>query len=116
MHAQKALRVAITACARSASLNVLEKRPSETIADIAPDPGHCGVSDVSAEMQDSAQSPGNSESFCGVIAMPAKRSGDGPEGGGEGGIRTLGTLLTYTHFPGVLLQPLGHLSGAAEFI
>ncbi len=31
--------------------------------------------------------------------------------GGEGGIRTLDTLLTYTHFPGVLLQPLGHLSG-----
>ena len=31
--------------------------------------------------------------------------------GGEGGIRTLGTLLTYTHFPGVLLKPLGHLSG-----
>ncbi|MES9961302.1 MAG: hypothetical protein ABW089_12805, partial [Sedimenticola sp.] len=29
--------------------------------------------------------------------------------GGEGGIRTLDTLLTYTHFPGVLLQPLGHL-------
>src|SRR5690606_5888431 len=24
--------------------------------------------------------------------------------------RTLDTLLTYTHFPGVLLQPLGHLS------
>ena len=36
----------------------------------------------------------------------------GKEGGGEGGIRTLGTLLTYTHFPGVLLQPLGHLSGS----
>ena len=33
------------------------------------------------------------------------------EDGGEGGIRTLGTLLTYTHFPGVLLKPLGHLSG-----
>ena len=31
--------------------------------------------------------------------------------GGERGIRTLDTLLTYTHFPGVLLQPLGHLSG-----
>ena len=31
--------------------------------------------------------------------------------GGEGGIRTLGTLLAYTHFPGVLLKPLGHLSG-----
>ena len=30
--------------------------------------------------------------------------------GGEGGIRTLDTLLTYTHFPGVLLKPLGHLS------
>jgi hypothetical protein len=30
--------------------------------------------------------------------------------GGEGGIRTLDTLLTYTHFPGVLLQPLGHFS------
>ncbi len=28
----------------------------------------------------------------------------------EEGIRTLDTLLTYTHFPGVLLQPLGHLS------
>jgi hypothetical protein len=30
--------------------------------------------------------------------------------GGEGGIRTLGTLVAYTHFPGVLLRPLGHLS------
>ena len=30
--------------------------------------------------------------------------------GGERGIRTLDTLLTYTHFPGVLLKPLGHLS------
>ncbi len=29
--------------------------------------------------------------------------------GGEGGIRTLDTL-PYTHFPGVLLQPLGHFS------
>ena len=32
------------------------------------------------------------------------------EFGGERGIRTLDTLLTYTRFPGVLLQPLGHLS------
>ena len=31
--------------------------------------------------------------------------------GGERGIRTLDTGLPYTHFPGVLLQPLGHLSG-----
>src|SRR3989344_3376045 len=30
--------------------------------------------------------------------------------GGEGGIRTLGAFLTHTHFPGVLLKPLGHLS------
>ena len=29
--------------------------------------------------------------------------------GGQGGIRTLDTL-PYTHFPGVLLQPLGHLT------
>jgi hypothetical protein len=28
----------------------------------------------------------------------------------EEGIRTLDTLEGYTHFPGVLLQPLGHLS------
>ena len=30
--------------------------------------------------------------------------------GGEGGIRTLDTF-PYTHFPGVRLRPLGHLSG-----
>ena len=30
--------------------------------------------------------------------------------GGERGIRTLDTLVAYTHFPGVRLQPLGHLS------
>jgi hypothetical protein len=29
---------------------------------------------------------------------------------GEGGIRTLDTLLKYTHFPGVLFRPLRHLS------
>lgn len=33
------------------------------------------------------------------------------ETGGQGGIRTLDTLLTYTHFPGARLRPLGHLSG-----
>ena len=32
--------------------------------------------------------------------------------GGEGGIRTLDTF-PYTHFPGVLLRPLGHLSAIA---
>ncbi len=30
--------------------------------------------------------------------------------GGEGGIRTLGALLTHTRFPIVPLRPLGHLS------
>ena len=34
--------------------------------------------------------------------------------GGEGGIRTLDTL-PYTHFPGVRLRPLGHLSVGEEF-
>ena len=34
--------------------------------------------------------------------------------GGEGGIRTLDTLLTYTPLAGERLQPLGHLSGAAH--
>jgi hypothetical protein len=29
---------------------------------------------------------------------------------GERGIRTLDTLLRYTHFPGVRLRPLGHFS------
>ena len=36
--------------------------------------------------------------------------------GGEGGIRTLGTVLPYTHFPGVLLKPLGHLSGTWNYM
>ena len=30
--------------------------------------------------------------------------------GGEGGIRTLDRLLTYTHFPGVRFQPLSHFT------
>ena len=34
--------------------------------------------------------------------------------GGESGIRTHDTLLTYTHFPGVRLRPLGHLSVATD--
>ncbi|HKK15706.1 MAG TPA: hypothetical protein VJ981_03300, partial [Gammaproteobacteria bacterium] len=29
--------------------------------------------------------------------------------------RTLDTLLTYTHFPGVRLKPLGHLSDKQQF-
>ena len=31
-------------------------------------------------------------------------------GGGAGGIRTHDRLLTYTHFPGERLRPLGHRS------
>ncbi len=33
----------------------------------------------------------------------------------EEGIRTLDTLLAYTHFPGVRLRPLGHLSKNSPF-
>ena len=40
---------------------------------------------------------------------PYFRTSSHLEYGGEGGIRTLDTL-PYTHFPGVLLQPLGHLT------
>jgi hypothetical protein len=36
--------------------------------------------------------------------------------GGEGGIRTPGTLLEYTRFPVVHLQPLGHLSSYYRII
>jgi CDGSH-type Zn-finger protein len=36
--------------------------------------------------------------------------------GGEGGIRTHDTLWAYTHFPGVLLRPLGHLSTVGQSI
>src|SRR3546814_13836544 len=32
--------------------------------------------------------------------------------GGAGGIRTLDTVLPYTHFPGERLRPLGHRSAA----
>src|SRR5207302_10997940 len=32
------------------------------------------------------------------------------EAGGAGGIRTLDTVLPYTHFPGERLRPLGHRS------
>jgi hypothetical protein len=41
-----------------------------------------------------------------VVDFPAFSGG----GGGAGGIRTLDTLLTYTHFPGERLRPLGHRS------
>ncbi len=39
----------------------------------------------------------------------------GEPNGGERGIRTLDTLVGYTHFPGVRLRPLGHLSLFKEF-
>src|SRR5712691_640894 len=35
--------------------------------------------------------------------------------GGEGGIRTHGTILAYTRFPGAHLRPLGHLSLGPDF-
>jgi hypothetical protein len=39
----------------------------------------------------------------------------GAKGYGRGGIRTHGTLLTYTHFPGVRLKPLGHPSSTSFY-
>jgi cyclophilin family peptidyl-prolyl cis-trans isomerase len=48
-----------------------------------------------------------------VGASQPHRTGANPCGrgsGGDGGIRTLDTLLTYTHFPGERLRPLGHVS------
>ena len=36
--------------------------------------------------------------------------------GGWGGIRTHDTLLTYTHFPGARLRPLGHPSCGRAFL
>jgi hypothetical protein len=46
--------------------------------------------------------------------MFARRSCETAKTGGERGIRTLDTLLTYTRFPIVRLQPLGHLSNWDE--
>lgn len=39
-----------------------------------------------------------------------RRDHSGSGNGGAGGIRTHDTLLTYTHFPGERLRPLGHRS------
>ena len=41
--------------------------------------------------------------------QPDRENAFAGENGGEEGIRTLDTL-PYTHFPGVRLRPLGHLS------
>src|SRR3990170_3809116 len=41
---------------------------------------------------------------CPAFALPRFLSG------GESGIRTHDALITHTHFPGVRLRPLGHLS------
>src|SRR3954452_12219300 len=43
-----------------------------------------------------------------LLADTAKKTG------GESGIRTHGTLLTYTRFPSVRLKPLGHLSAEPD--
>ena len=57
------------------------------------------------------------EPLCGLGSSSLSRSNTKkpPKGGffifgGERGIRTLGTLLTYTRFPGEPIQPLWHLS------
>jgi hypothetical protein len=45
-----------------------------------------------------------------------KKTNDLKNNGGEEGIRTLDTLLTYTPLAGERLRPLGHLSGAAVIL
>src|SRR3954452_16599396 len=45
-----------------------------------------------------------------VANKPLLFRGAGRKGGGAGGIRTLDTVLPYTHFPGERLRPLGHRS------
>ena len=44
------------------------------------------------------------------MAEPLRDPVDTGKNSGDGEIRTPDTLLRYTHFPGVLLQPLGHIS------
>ena len=65
-----------------------------------------------ASLRDARLEPkGPHQSSAPLIKQKAPRYGAFCFIGGEGGIRTLDTGLPYTHFPGVLLQPLGHLSG-----
>ena len=66
--------------------------------------------DISASMHVRIPNPSGSNTF---RTLPLPKPGvttPGLGNGGEGGIRTLGAFLTHTHFPGVLLKPLGHLS------
>jgi hypothetical protein len=55
--------------------------------------------------------PTNQLNSCEIVSIRLRQRTETRLYGGEGGIRTLDTGLPYTHFPGVLLQPLGHLSG-----
>ena len=48
--------------------------------------------------------------FMGKVPRFANYRAKSKRSGGAGGIRTLDTLLTYTHFPGERLRPLGHRS------
>lgn len=50
---------------------------------------------------------------CDMRASIGRRLDRGRLNGGAGGIRTLDTLLTYTHFPGERLRPLGHRSACS---
>jgi hypothetical protein len=107
--------------------------PIRSTADICPLSRICEVLQVST-LQVCPYTPrcsyarvwmlGYSVDFLGCIINKKARSyaglgalldGSGVQCGGERGIRTLDTLLTYTHFPGVLLKPLGHLSTNVEY-
>ncbi len=61
-----------------------------------------------------AFAPGECSNPMRILTFPSLHTKKPPRGGfclygGEGGIRTLGTVK-YTHFPGVLFRPLRHLT------
>src|SRR6478736_4877185 len=61
--------------------------------------------------QDSESSPNVTSGGSGhSVGRLEKVNRGGQQSGGAGGIRTLDTVLPYTHFPGERLRPLGHRS------
>ncbi len=58
--------------------------------------------------------PSGSLRLCNMAVLPCCRTLRFEPHRGEGGIRTHETL-PFTHFPGVLLRPLGHLTVIRHF-
>src|SRR5690606_37270981 len=65
-----------------------------------------------------ATTPANAGNNSRKMAMPPRQHPEKKTGiernGGEGGIRTHDTGIPYTHFPGVRLRPLGHLTSGGN--